>query len=124
MFAGAVFMFSLRAEAACLRLPLEESKGPVHQLFDKRHTVEFDELNIRLYTAIEREADFPRPRKHLGILNRRFVLEVVRTQRPVAFDHMKVRAVEISCTVEPGMVREPRHVDNERIALPVAIRPT
>src|SRR4030095_11921911 len=104
---------SLRADASCLRLPFEEAKWRVHQFFNKRHAVELDELNIRLHTAIEREAYFPRARKHLGILNCRFVLEVVRTQRPVALDHMEIRAMEIASAVEPGVVRESCNIDNQ-----------
>jgi hypothetical protein len=36
--------------------------------------MELDELNILLYTTIEREAHLPGSRKHLGVVDGRFVL--------------------------------------------------
>src|SRR6266516_1751044 len=95
-----------------LTLPFEESKRPVHQLFDKRHTVELDELNIRLHPAIEREAHLPRPCKDLGVLDSRFVLDMVRTDRRVAFDHVEISAMEIPRPVKPGVFGESRYVDD------------
>src|SRR5262245_18797134 len=101
-----------------------ESERRIHQFFDERHTVELDELNIRFNAAIERETELPRTRENLRVLDSRFVLDVIRTKRCVAFYHMEFIAMEISCPVEPRMFGEPCYVNDERIALPSAIRPS
>src|SRR5438128_9679440 len=123
--ATCAFVVPSAIDASCLLAgPFVESERSVHQLFDERHTVELDELNVRFHTTIEREAYLPRSRKDLGVLDSGFVLDMVRTERRVAFDHVEIIAMEIPRPVEPGVVGEPRHVDDQRIALPAPVRPS
>src|SRR2546427_8713233 len=43
-----------------IRRIVQPNRG-VHHLFDKRHAIELDQLGVRLQTAVNREADLPRP---------------------------------------------------------------
>src|SRR5207247_8544086 len=50
------------------------AKVSVDQLFRERHALELEHLRVLLDTPVERHAHLPRPRKHVGIFDRRFVL--------------------------------------------------
>ena len=62
--------------------------------------------------------------KTFGSLERGFVLHHIGTDRRVAFDHVQRFTVEIPRPVEPRLVDETRHIDHERVAFPVASRPS
>src|SRR5258708_11760913 len=102
--------------------PLDEAS--VQHLFRKRLTLEFQELKILFHAAIERKANLPGPREDFGVLDGRFVHQVEGAHRSVAFHHVKLIAVIVSRPIEPRLLSESRHVDDEGIALPPAPRPT
>src|SRR5439155_2123707 len=52
------------------------------------------------------------------------VLDVERTDGGVAFNNVKRVAMIISSAVKPRMIVLGRYVDNQCVALPVAIRPS
>src|SRR5688572_13248183 len=68
-------------------------EAPVDQLFDKRLALELHQLNVALHPAIQREADLPRARKHLRVVDRRLVPQVVRTRRGQPLDDVRLRTV-------------------------------
>src|SRR5437868_5780870 len=78
------------------------------------------ELNILLLVTIENHAHIPRPREHLWIFDRYGVVNVIRIDERIAFREVERFAVEISGPVEPCLVVEMDHVDDERVALPAA----
>ena len=96
------------------------AKRPIHQLFGELHAFEFQELSILFETAIERHAHLPRPRKYLRVLDRDFIGKGVPAEWSVAFHHVQFIAMEISGSVEPGLIVETGYVDDERIPFPVA----
>src|SRR5437762_8335806 len=100
------------------------AKVAVENVRDERHAVVFHELHVLLESAIERHADFPWPREHFGILDRRLVRDVVRIDPSVALHHVQLIAVEISRSIEPGFVIEIGHIDNQCLAVPMAAGPT
>src|ERR1051326_741038 len=96
---------------------------------------EFQNLRVLLHAPIERHADLPGPSVNVGIVERGFVRDVSCVRQRVPFDHMKGRAMEISRSVKPapdrrltlskrGRINECRVVDDERVALPMAVRPS
>src|SRR4029077_10037653 len=101
--------------------PLDETA--VKHLFRKRLALEFQELKILFHAAIERKANLPGPREDFGIFDRCFVHQVERTHRSVTFHYVKLIAVIVSRAIEPSLLAEPCHVDNQRSALPPAARP-
>src|SRR4029077_12211233 len=70
-------------------------------LFHKRLALELHELHVLLDPSIEDEAHLPWPRKHFGVVDCGFVLEVVGTERGVTLHHMERVAMKISGPVEP-----------------------
>ena len=58
----------------------------IHQLFNKLHALEFQELGVFLRAAIERHAHVPRARKNLRILDGDVILQHVAADRRIALD--------------------------------------
>src|SRR5204863_6429306 len=93
-------------------------------LFDKLHALVLDELRVFLEAAINRKADLPRPRVELWIFDRRFVADRVWTDQCVALDDVQLLGLIIAGAIEPRLSVEARHVDDQRVALPLAARPS
>src|SRR5262245_24071231 len=87
---------------------------PVQQLLGERHALELEELNLLFHPSIEREADLPRPREHLRILDGGFVHQVIRADGRVALDDVERVAVKIPGAIEPRLAAQAGHVDDER----------
>src|ERR1051326_6531423 len=105
------------------------------KLFNILRALEFQNLRVLLHAAIERHADLPGPSVNVGIIECGFVGDVSCVRQRIPFDHMQGRAMEISGSVKPapdrrltlskrGRINERRVVDDERIALPMAVRPS
>src|SRR5262249_19488323 len=56
----------------------------VNELFGKLDAFELQQLSVSFHIAIEGHADFPGTCEHFWILDRRFVHEVIRSDRRVA----------------------------------------
>src|SRR5215471_7632192 len=69
---------------------------PVQQVFSPWHAFVFEQLNVLLDAAIEREADLPRPRVDVWILDRRLVHHVIRADRGIALDDVEFVAVIVA----------------------------
>src|SRR5213593_2896844 len=82
----------------------------------------FQKLKIFFRMPIERHTHLPGPGKHLGVLDRGFVVDVVGVGERVAFDHVQSVAVEIAGPVEPGLVVEISYVDDQCVPIPEAPR--
>ena len=96
----------------------------IQQLFGELHALVFQDPCILLDATIQGHADLPRPREHLRILNRGFVIERVRAAGRVALHDVQRVAMEVAGAVEPRLiVHETGHVDHERFALPAPVRP-
>src|SRR5437867_11832169 len=95
----------------------------VHELFCELNAFELQQLSVLFHISIERHADFPGTRKHFGILYRRFVHEVIRSDWRVAFHDFQRIAVEVSCAVKPALVALIRDFYNQRVSFPLADRP-
>src|SRR5690348_3371905 len=65
----------------------------VHQLLDELDALEVHDLRVLLEPAVERHADLPRLREHVGILDGRFVGEDVRRRPRPALDDVQRVAV-------------------------------
>src|SRR5207244_12929256 len=83
------------------------AEGPEQQVFRERHALEFHELDVLLHASIERHADLPGSCKHLRVLDRGFVQQMVRTDGRIAFDHMKSVTMKVPRPIEPGLRPEP-----------------
>src|SRR6266545_7299894 len=70
-----------------------------------------EQLEVLLEAAIEDQAQFPRSREHLGIVDRRLVTDVGGVRRREAFHDLERVAVKVSCRVEPGLVAQTHRVD-------------
>ena len=57
-----------------------------------------------------------------GILDRGLVLDVIAVGRRVALDDVQRVAVEVAGAIEPGLIVEVDHVDDQRVAFPAAAR--
>src|ERR1041384_7705255 len=85
-------------------------------------TVPLEHAEVSVDESIERHAHLPRAGEHLRIVDRHFVLDVIAIDRRVALDDVKIGAVEIAGVIEPGALIELSHVNDERVAFPVAAR--
>src|SRR5688572_16783671 len=86
----------LRVLPGLPRLRPVQADRLIHHLFHERHTVELDQLGIRLDVLIEWETYLPRPTVDLRVFERGFVPNVVRADRRPALDDMQRVAVEIA----------------------------
>ena len=68
--------------------------------------------------AVERHGDLPRPREDLRVLDRRFVLDVIRLRHGVALGDLERFAVVIAGAIEPALIVEAAGLDDERAAVP------
>src|SRR5262249_48604421 len=82
--------------------------------------IPLEHFEVLVDVAIEDEVHFPGLREDVGILNRRFILDVIAIDGRVALNHVRVLGVEVAGMVEPGLFNELPHVDDERVALPLA----
>src|SRR4029077_1866331 len=80
-------------------------------------------LRILSEVAIKRHSHLPGPRKDFWVLDCGFVIEGVRADGCVAFNYMQRVTMEIAGPIKPRLVVKARHVDDQRIALPMANRP-
>src|SRR5437870_1060030 len=95
----------------------------VNELFGELDAFELQQLSVPFHIAIEGHADFPGTREHFRILDRRFVQEVIRSDRRVALYDFQGVAAEVSGAVEPGLVALIGDFHNERVSFPVTNRP-
>src|SRR5687768_5847523 len=94
----------------------------VHQLFDELDTLELIQPRVRIDVAIQRHPDLPRPAEGLRIFDGRFVPQVIGTLRRVTLDDFQLIAVMIAGAIEPALIVEAGHRDDQRIAVPGADR--
>src|SRR3989442_12067184 len=95
------------------------SCGRLHMKFIVKHVaLVLKELEILFLMTIKDHAHLPGSRKHLRILDRDFVADVVGVHGDVTFDHMQLIAMEIPGPVKPGLFVEIDRVDDQRISLP------
>src|SRR5436190_5964860 len=97
-------------------------QAAVEQLLREFNAPVLEQLDVRLLPAIERHADRPGPGKRLRILEPRLVIDVVPAGRQgVALAHRQGIAVVIAGSVEPGQIVEAVHLDDKRVAVPLAV---
>ena len=80
-------------------------------------------IDPQMEAPVHREGDLPRPREDVRILDRRLVLHVVRPLRRPALDDVQGIGCVVAGPVEPAIAVEAPDVDDERVALPLAVRP-
>src|SRR5258706_12090375 len=68
----------------------------IQQFFDEFRASEFHQPRVFLYMTVKRHVDLPRARKHLGIVDCRFVLENVGADRRIPLHDTQCVAMEIS----------------------------
>src|SRR6266481_9726683 len=102
------------ASSHCLSLGRLLAKRPIHELFSELHALEFQESSIFFETTIDRHAHLPRSRKHFRVLDGGFIVKGVMAEWGVAFDHVQLIAMEVSGSVEPGLVVEAGYVHDQR----------
>src|ERR1700752_2878191 len=95
---------------------------PVHHFLDELHALELQKLSVLVVPSIERHSNRPRPCENLRILDRGPVIDAIRPGRRKSLHDMERFAVKIACPIEPRLVVEARHVDDERVTLPAANR--
>src|SRR5712692_7593167 len=78
----------------------------------KRVALVLQQLKVPFLVAIENHAHLPGSRKHLRILDRYFVVDVIGAHGSVPFNHMQLVAVEISSPVKPRLVVEIDDIDD------------
>src|SRR6516164_4903375 len=96
----------------------------VEQLFRKRYALEFKKLRVFIGPSVQRKTHLPWTSEYLGVVNRCFVLQDVSTHGCISFDHMHRIAMEVSGTVEPGLVIETGDIHHQSVSIPVAERPS
>src|SRR5204863_469593 len=92
------------------------------QLLDELDALEFHQLRVPLDAAIQREADLPRLRERIGILDRRLVHQVILRDARVTLGDLQFRRREIARAIEPGLTIHAGRGDDERLAFPAAHR--
>src|SRR6185503_15899300 len=94
----------------------------VEQRLGELHAIELEQPRIGLGAPIERHADRPRPAEGLRILDRRLVLHHVLVDERVTLRDDHRRAVVIAGAVEPRLLEVRVDLDDERVAVPRAVR--
>src|SRR5262249_40125332 len=96
----------------------------VEELFREFDAPVFEQLSVGLQPTIERHADRPGPRKRFRVLDPRLVVERVPAGRErVTLGDGERITVMIAGSIEPGLIVEAVHFDDERVAVPLAVRP-
>src|SRR4029077_4960112 len=95
------------------------AKLPIHQFLNKLDALEFHEAEIFLYVSIERHTDLPGSRKDFRVLDDCFIMKRVRAYPRVALDDMQFVAVVVASTIKPGVFVQARHVNYQRVSLPM-----
>src|SRR5437899_12904930 len=90
----------------------------IDELFRELHALEFQGLNVRLHTSIQRHADLPGSREHLRVLDRGLVHQMVWRQGRVTLHDMQRVAMEISGLVETGFIVYSGDVNYQRVSVP------
>ena len=85
---------------------------PIDQFFREFNALEFRKLCIPFFTPIEGQTNLSGPRKDGFILDRGFVIEMIRIGETVAFHNAQVLAREISDPVEPRLAVQSGDLDN------------
>src|SRR5262245_4256379 len=98
------------------------SKVSIDQFFRELHTLEFSELRTPIQTAIQRQADLPGPCKYHGVLDRGFIIDHIGIPVGISLRDMQLVTMKISGAIKPGLIVEPRDVDDQRVAFPSAVR--
>src|SRR5262249_5554129 len=111
--ATSFYLGRLTFNLQCLFGTAIESQGPIQHLFHERHAIELHQLHVLLDAAIKREPNLPRPREHLRIVDRRFVLQMVRRNRREPLGDLQHVAVVIADAIQPGVGVEVRRLDDE-----------
>src|SRR4030095_6823854 len=93
---------------AALRRPFLDLS--VQHFLGERDAFVFKQLKVRLHSAVQREADLPRPGVHLRILDSRFVHQMIRADQCEPLDNMQHVAVIIARAVEPRFLTLPGDV--------------
>jgi hypothetical protein len=96
----------------------------VQQLLRERHALEFHQVLLGVRVARETKAHRPRARERLRILERRRVIDGVRSRERVTLDDLERCARVIAGSIEPRHAVETRHVDDKRVAIPARVRDT
>src|SRR5262245_53810638 len=96
----------------------------VQQFLDERDALVLEKLHMLLDPTIQWKRDLPRLGEDLRIVNRRFVTNVAGIERRITFHHVKGITMVVTRAIEPGLIVEVLHVDDQRVTLPMAIRPS
>src|SRR5215510_6456310 len=102
--------------ARCARQELLAPQMPVQQLLGELDALEVENLDVLFGPPHERHADLPGPGEHLGVLDRDFVHDHVRTGRRVPLDDVQRVGGVVACPVEPRLAVESGNVHDERVA--------
>src|SRR5438552_17269918 len=94
----------------------------VDKLLNVRNALKLEQLHLGVQAAVQWHYHFPRARVGARILDRGFVIEVVRRSWSKALGHDRSLAEEISCPVEPNREREASRVNDECVSLPLTDR--
>src|SRR5580704_1288312 len=90
----------------------------VEQLFHELDAFEIHDLRVLLLAAVERHAHLPGSREDFRILDRRFVPDHIGAGARVALDDVHRLAVEVPGPIEPALIVESGHVDDESVLVP------
>src|SRR6202140_312483 len=105
--------------APLLHRPLAQMA--VQHLFGELDALELEQLCVLLDAYVQRHADLPRPRKHLVVLDRGLVIDVVRAGHRETLDDVGVVGRVVADPVEPRMAVQALHVHDEGITFPLAV---
>ena len=74
--------------------------------------------NVFFLAAVQRHAHLPGFGEDFRIFNGDLVGHVTRAGSGMAFNDVQRFAVEVARSIEPGLIGELHHVDDQRVALP------
>src|SRR5688572_32667827 len=79
-----------------------------------------EHAHILLNPTIQRQTYLPRPCEYLRIFDGRLIADVVRGDRRIALDDVQRLAVKVAGAIEPRLVGEVDHINDERVPLPAS----
>jgi len=97
---------------------------PVEHLFRELHALVLHQPRIRFASPIERHAYRPRFGEDLRVIDQRLILQRVRVDRGVAFGDLQRVAVMVAGAIEPRLFPLVGDLDDQRLAVPAADRPS
>src|ERR1700723_2594665 len=115
-------LISISPSPKLIRATVSPRKLRVVLLIVKAIAFVVQQLETLLLVPIENQVHLPWPGEDLWILDRRFVVDMVCIRKRVPLNDMQFITMKIAGMVEPCLIVEVGHIDDQGVAFPLSPR--